>query len=439
MIEPALVYVIRRGVTEADARGAQAVIFEMDTPGGTLQAAREIVHLVTSVKVPTYTYVVHEAFSAGAIIALATRHIYMAPGSVIGDAMPIMMSPFGGVQEPGEGLEEKLVSGVAALIRAAAEQGGHDPLLAEAMVRRELEYRVGEKVICPKGQLLTLTDREAAQRVPPEGRPLLSEGTVGSREEMLRKAGLEGAEVVTLVVTPAERVARVIAAMAPIFLMLGLLGIYVELHTPGFGLPGMLGILSLAVFFWGHHVAGLAGMEDLALFILGILLLLVEIFMIPGFGVAGILGIVLICWGLIAAMVERYPGTPWYALPGWDQLQVPLRNFGLGLLAAGIGAVFLARFLPRSRLARAIVLDQSTSRRNGYTAVRTDLPSPGTEGRAVTPLRPTGTVRVGERLLDAMADGLYVEAGTRVTVTGTREGRILVEPLEPAQESGGET
>ena len=438
MIEPALLYVIRRGVNQAEQDNAAAIVFEMDTPGGTLEAAKEIVRIITRTRVPTYTYVVHSAFSAGAIIALATKHIYMAPGSVIGDAMPIIMSPFGGVQEPGEALEEKLVSGVAALIRAAAEQGGHDPLLAEAMVRRELEYRVGDDVLSPKGQLLTLTDREASRPLAPNGKPLLSEGTADSLEQMLKAAGLQGKRIVRLEITPAERIARFIAALAPLFLMAGLLGIYIEIQTPGFGLPGILGVLSLAIFFWGHHIAGLAGMEDLALFVLGVALLLVEILVLPGFGVAGVLGIILICWGLLSAMIQRYPGTPWYVLPNWEQLQVPLRNFGIALLASAVGAYFIGRFLPRSRLAGALVLGQTTSREAGYSAVDTDLPPTGSEGVVETALRPSGSVRIGDRLLDAVTDGLYLEAGSRIRVVAHREGRVLVEPLEgETEEEGG--
>ena len=437
MIEPALLYVIRRGVRQAHEVRASAIVFEMDTPGGTLESAKEIVRIITGAHVPTYTYVVHSAFSAGAIIALATKHIYMAPGSVIGDAMPIIMSPFGGVQEPGEALEEKLVSGVAALIRAAAEQGGHDPMLAEAMVRRELEYRVGDEVLAPKGQLLTLTDREASRVVPPDGKRLLSEGTVDSLEQMLEAAGLRGKGLVRLEITPAERIARFIAALAPLFLMAGLLGIYIEIQTPGFGVPGILGALSLAIFFWGHHIAGLAGVEDLALFILGVALLSIEILILPGFGVAGLLGLFFMCWGLLAAMVQRYPGMPWYVLPDWEQLQVPLRNFAIALLASAVGAYFVGKFLPRSRLAGILVLDQAARREAGYSAVEVDLPPAGSEGVVENALRPSGSVRIGERILDAVTEGLYVEAGSRIRVVGSREGRVLVEPLEAGTEEEG--
>src|ERR1039457_5528583 len=149
MIEPALLYVIRRGVAEAGAVNANAIVFLMDTPGGTVDAATEIVRTIQNIKVPTYTLVENHAFSAGAIIALATKQIYMPPGSVIGDAMPILMTPGGTVEAMPDDIKEKSVSGVAALIRSAAQQSGHDPEVAEKMVRRETELKIDDVVLCP--------------------------------------------------------------------------------------------------------------------------------------------------------------------------------------------------------------------------------------------------------------------------------------------------
>ena len=138
MIEPALLYVVRRGVDEAVRNDAEAIIFEMDTPGGAVNAAKEIISVITKTDIPTYTFVEKDAYSAGAIIALATPNIYMAPGSVIGAATPMMMSPVGGVQEMPDEVQEKMTSAVAAMVRSAAEQGGHDKQLAEAMVRADM-------------------------------------------------------------------------------------------------------------------------------------------------------------------------------------------------------------------------------------------------------------------------------------------------------------
>ena len=249
MIEPALLYVIRRGVQEAEDVNAKAIIFVMDTPGGTLQAASDIVRTIQKIKVPTYTFVEKDAFSAGAIIAMATQHIYMAPGTVIGDAMPIMMTPWGGAQEMPEDIKEKTVSAVAALIRSAAEEGGHNKELAEKMVRREIELKIDEEVISPAGQLLTLTNVEAERKVGEPKRSILSEGTVKDVNTLLKTVGLENASVKELKVTAIERIARFIAALAPLFLIAGLLGLYIEFKMQGTMIPGAIGVLCLAIFF----------------------------------------------------------------------------------------------------------------------------------------------------------------------------------------------
>ena len=144
MIEPALLYVVRRGYDDAVRNNSDAIIFDMNTPGGAVNAAGEIISLISKNDIPTYTFVNNGAYSAGAFIALAAGDIYMSPGSVIGAATPMMMSPMGGAQEMPDEVQEKMTSAVSAMVRAAAEQGGHDPQLGEAMVRAEIEYKVGK-------------------------------------------------------------------------------------------------------------------------------------------------------------------------------------------------------------------------------------------------------------------------------------------------------
>jgi membrane-bound serine protease (ClpP class) len=427
MIEPALLYVMRRGVQEAEREGAAAVVLLMDTPGGRLDAATDIVRLMQGVRVPTYTFVEKNAISAGAIIALSTKHIYMAPGSVIGDAMPIMMSPTGGAQEMPEAIEEKTVSAVAALIRAAAQESGHDPQLAEAMVRRELEYKIGDEVISPAGQLLTLTNVEAEREVGPEDgrRRLLSKGTVADIPALLEKIGLAGRPIRELEVTSTERLARMIAAAAPLLLMAGLLGLYIEFKTPGFGLPGLLGLAALALFFWGHHIAGLAGMEEMIVFLVGLLLIALEVFILPGFGIPGIAGLVLVLYALLNAMMDKLPDGQW--LPGIDSLEGPLRTLSIAIVGSFTGAVLVGRFLPHSPARRWLVLAQSTDTKSGYTAAPQQPDLVGLRGATITALRPAGTAQFGDRRLDVVTEGLFVDPGTPVRIASVHGSRIVVE------------
>lgn len=417
-IEPALLYVIRRGVTEAEKQKADAVLFVMDTPGGRVDVTRDIIEIIREIDVPVYTFVERDAYSAGAIIALSTPHIYMAPGSVIGAATPMLMSPGGGVQDLNEDVGEKMKSGVAAMVRAAAEQGGHDPELAEAMVRREAEYKIGTNIISKAGELLTLTATEA------EG--VLSKGTVADVEALLEEIGLGGAEIKVLEVTPAEKLARFIAAFAPILLMIGLGGIYLEIKTPGFGLPGIAGAAALVLFFFGHHIAGLAGMEDAVFFMIGFALLFIEVFITPGFGVLGISGIVLILFSLLNAMTWKVPGQ---FPPVFDPntLQTAVRNLAAG--AAGTAALgfFAGRYLPKSRVLRPVVLSQSTSKSEGFSAAQTHSELVGREGVAEMNLHPAGRVRLGNERVSVVTRGEFIEKDSRVRVVEARGSHIVVE------------
>jgi membrane-bound serine protease (ClpP class) len=350
----------------------------------------------------------------------------MAPGSVIGDAMPILMSPTGGPQEMPEAMQEKSVSAVAALVRSTAQLKGHDPQLAEKMVRREIEYKIDDEIISPAGQLLTLTNVEAERLVGPEQRRLLSAGTVKDIAALLETIGKADVQTRELQVTTAERVARYIATLAPFFLMAGLLGIYIEFKTPGFGLPGILGLISLALFFWGHHIAGLTGMEDIVIFLIGLMLVIVEILFLPGFGVIGITGACMMLWALLNAMVQKFPGGPWY--PTLPELQIPLFKLTSGIVLAGIGAVLAGRYLPRTSLFHSrLVLDEATSRQAGYTASSPTPELVGLEGVVDMALHPAGTALFGDRRFDVITRGEYIAQGTRVTIVETHGNRIIVE------------
>ncbi len=425
-IESALLYVMRRGVAEADREKADAIIFVMDTPGGTLDAAGQIVRLLQGIKVPTYTFVENHAFSAGAIIALATDHIYMSPGSVIGDAMPIMMSQTGGgPQEMPEALQEKMVSGVAALIRSAAQESGHDPKLAEKMVRREIEYRIGDDLISPTNQLLTLTNVEAEREYGPEKKKLLSEGTVKDVDDLLEVIGMPGAHKVELTVTAAESVARFISAIAPLLFAAGLLGIYIEIKTPGFGLPGLLGGICLALFFWGHHIAGLAGMDEILIFLVGLILVLVEVFVFPTVGILGVLGLALMLVGLLLSMVQKLPSAPWDA--SWPDFEMPMVKLSLGIILMAIFLLLFGRFLPKSRAFHRLVLATAADRTEGYASAPTASSLLGKVGAATSFLRPSGTATFDDLPVDVITRGAFIKAGTTVRVVEVQGSRVVVE------------
>jgi len=430
VIDDALVYVIRRGLNEAVQKDASAIVFEFNTPGGRLSSAEEILHLLRDVKVPTYSFVNPNAISAGALIAMATDHIYLTPGSKIGDAMPIMISMFGSVEPMPESIEEKSVSYVSAMIRAAAQHKGHDPELAEAMVRRDTEYKVGDEVISKKGRLLTLTNRDAERLVGPDKRPLLSEGTVADFDELLTKIGHTSGDVVELRVTMAEKIARLIESFSVIILGLGLLGLYIEFKTPGVILPGILGLTLLAIWFWGYHIAGLAGMEEIAIFVVGLALLVVEVLFLPGMGFIGFGGLMLMAVALVMAMIEHYPGGPsWPTLP---QFRVPFMNLGMAGILSTVGLLLASRYLPKTPMFRGLVLESATARSAGFRASADTTALVGRRGTARTALRPAGVGDFGDRRLTVVSRGDYIIAGTEIVVVEAHGNRVIVEACKSA-------
>jgi membrane-bound serine protease (ClpP class) len=429
MIEPSLVYILRRGMKEAIAADAKALVFVMDTPGGRVDTTEEIIRIIEAAKIPTYTFVEHNAISAGAIIALSTDYIYMAPGSKIGDAMPVIASPQGGMQALGEAEREKVESYVDSLIRGIAQRKGRPEELASSMVRRSVEFKIGDEIICKEGEILTLTHIEAERIYEIDGvsRPLLSEGTVDDVDAMLKKVGLGDAVVKSLEITDVEKIARFIAMIAPVLLTIGMLALYIEFQTPGIGFGALIGVICLGLFFFGHHIAGLAGHEEMLLFLLGLILLLVEIFALPGFGLIGLTGIFLMMWSLLTSMAPTIPGGP--VIPSLPDLRIPIRNMATSLLMTGVGMLLISRYLPRSRSTSWLVLKESTSHEAGYQASEEHQELIGQTGKTITALRPAGAAMFGERRQDVVARGEFINEKTPVKVVEVHGNRVVVEAV----------
>jgi len=406
VIELGLAPYVERALREAAEAKAAAVVLDLDTPGGRIDAAERIVDAVQAARVPVYAFVNSRAFSAGALVSLAAREIYYAPGAVIGAATP--------VDGAGTKAPEKIVSAMRSEMRALAEARGRDVRIAEAMVDEDIAI----PEVVEAGKLLTLTSGEAVR---------LGYGkAVADWDALLAELGLEQAPVVTLGVNWAERLVRFFThpAVSPLLLSLGFLGIIIELKAPGFGLPGALGAIALALFFGSHFILGLAGLEELLLIGGGIILLAVEMFLLPGFGVAGIAGGVAIAGGFYLSLVSDMAS-------GADYLQA-LGLFSLSVLVVILVAWALLRRLPRSRRfsASGIMLGESTSREAGYlsAAVRPELI--GSTGVAVTDLRPAGAARFGSERLDVVSGADWISAGTPVRIVRSEGYRHVVEPAE---------
>lgn len=420
-ISAAQFFFLRRALKEAERDGASAFVLDMETPGGSVAAANDNMDALLKTTVPTYTYVNSRALSAGALIALATQHIYMAPTAVIGAAAPVLAT---GEDAP-KTMTDKTVSAMSAMARAAAQKNGHNPDLADAFISKEREVKIGEEVIDRPDSLLTLSAQEAVKRY--NGQPLLAAGVAGSLEDMLREAGLRG-EVRRVEPTGFERVAIWITALAPILLLGGIAGAYIEFKTPGFGIPGILSIVCFTLFFTGHYIAGLSGWEVMIVFAIGLALVISELFLHPGTILPGVAGVFLMLGSVVWAMVDHWPSQP--VVPSADLLLLPLVNLSLAVIAAAIVIYLLAKFLPRTSIYDRIVLGAVTPSGPGVSIpIERVQVGAGAVGVTRTPLRPAGKALFGDEMLDVVSQGDFLESGVAVQVVSADGNRVMVAPV----------
>tara|TARA_Y100000780_G_scaffold143084_1_gene129171 strand:+ start:1250 stop:2587 length:1338 start_codon:yes stop_codon:yes gene_type:complete len=401
-IELGLAPYIQRAVKEAAEVGAVALILDIDTPGGRVDAAEIISDALTDSEVPVYSLVNRRAYSAGALIALSTSRIYMRPASVIGAATP--------VDGTGTKAPEKIVSAMRSQMRALAESNGLEPEVAAAMVDEDIEI----DGVVESGKLLTLTTEEAVEIGYAEA--------IEDLDALLVELGHEGATVVTLELNWAERLVRFFSSslVSPFLLSLGFLGLLIEIRTPTFGLAGTMGLISLGLFFGSNMIVGLAGLEDVLIVGAGLVLLGIEAFIVPGFGIFGVAGVVAILTGLYMSLLGNIPTMPDFTRAAWVLTSSTLLLIG--------SAWALIRTLPSSsRLAESgIFLLAKTTSAIGYESaeVRSDLV--GKYGTAITDLRPAGTALIGDERIDVVSESEWISAGTPVKVLSAEGYRHIV-------------
>ena len=425
-VAPSLLAFLRRAVKTAESNEASAIIFDMNTYGGRLDTATDIVNALNQTKIPTYTFINTNAGSAGSLIAIATQRIYMAPVSAIGAAAPILPT---GEDLPATA-KEKTISYWSALIRGSATKNGHNPDVAEAFMNKDKEIKIGDRIVHPKGAVLTLNAQEATERI--NGKPLLAEGVADSVSDLIKKAGLKGNEV-TIEPTGFEQIAFWITALAPLLLLGGILGAYLEFKIPGVTWPGIISAICFALFFLGHYLAGLAGWEVVALFILGMILVLIEIlFFAHSTIVFGVVGVFLMLASLLWTMIDRYPGQNFF--PTGKMLAMPLLNMFIAIMGSFIIIALLARYLPRTSIYRRFALMDSNppgpslagAPRQFATALAL---AAGMQGTAVTVLRPSGKARFADHVVDVVTEGEFIAAQTPVTVVQTDGMRVVVKSV----------
>ena len=370
-ISPGEAGFVARVLKDAE-KSNSAVLIEIDTFGGRVDAATEIRDLIIRMKMPVVVYVQNRAWSAGALITLAAPHIAMYPGSSIGAAEP-------------QPTDEKTVSALRAEFESTAEVYGRDPQIAAAMVDINVEI----PGLVSSEQILALSAHQALELG-------YADLITSSRDEVLKEFGLDELPIIQYYPNWAERVASFLTGplMSSLLLAIGFLGIIFEVMSPGWGVSGTVGVIALVLFFGGRLVIGLAGLEVIILFIVGLGLIAVEVFVVPGFGIVGILGIIALFVSLFLA---------------FGSITSALWSIVLALLISILVIVLFWRRFTQSRVWRRLVLEHREDKESGYKGTPTYNDLVGKRGVTVTPLRPSGTALIEGQRYSVVSDGGFIK------------------------------
>lgn len=405
MIDNALARYVERSLADAEAADAALVVFHVDTFGGLLDAADVIRKAVLDADTPTVAVIDRNAASAGALISYAADKIVFVPGASMGAATA--------VNQAGEYAPEKIQSYTRGLMRATAEANGRDPRIAEAMVDETIEV----PGVSPAGQLLTVSSEEAV-------RLGVADAVLPSAAAAVEALGVADNVQEDHAATGAERALRFLGSpvVASILMLMMLGGLYFELQTPGVGFAGAASLVGAALFFAPHYLLGLAQSWEIALFALGVVLILIEVFVTPGFGVIGISGLVATMGALLIALVPNIG----FDFPTDGAIARATMTLAAALVLLVLLAVSLARVLPRSARWNRLVLVPDLAAAAGYTAADTAEDLVGKRGTAVTGLRPAGTAEVDGHRVDVVSEGPFVPSGAAVEVVSARGARVVV-------------
>jgi membrane-bound serine protease (ClpP class) len=402
----------QKAMNEASELEKDLIIIHMNTYGGTLDAADSIRTRILQSKIPVFVFIDNNAASAGALISIACDSIYMRPGANIGAATV--------VDQSGTPLPDKYQSYMRSIMRSTAEAKGRDPDIAQAMV----DERIYIPNVTDTGQVLTFTATEAMLNG-------YCEGKADNIEDLLEKVGIADYEITELVLTTMDKIIGFLIhpIVSGILIMLIIGGLYFELQTPGVGFPLATSLLAAMLYFAPLYLEGIAAHWEILIFILGIILIAVELFAIPGFGVTGILGVIMVLAGLVLAMVDNMGfnfGTQYFH----DIVQA----FFTVVIASFISLVssyYITRKLFTTSTFGQLALNTVQNTSEGFTSANMKYRSMvGKTGVAHTVLRPSGKVLIEDDIYDATADSGYIEKGENIIVIKHETAQLFVRLVE---------
>jgi membrane-bound serine protease (ClpP class) len=429
---------IERSIAEAEENNAKAIIFEVNTFGGRVDAATQIKDAILDSKVPTVAFINKRAISAGALISLSCEKVFMAGGATIGATTAVDMQ--------GNKASEKVISYMREEMAATAEKRGRDKYIARGMVDEELEFpnkvmkefiNDGEVIDTIKTKVYYLViDGDTVTVDDIEGRKqgnLITLTTEQSLKYKIADASIENFEAVldtlgfsNLVVNKttenwSENFVRFLTnpVVASLLTTFGFLGILFELQSPGWGIPGSIGLICLILSLSASYIAELATMSDLLVVLMGMLFLMLEAFVFPGFGVAGVAGIVFILWGLYLLLLPDVP-------VGEEVLSQASNGLIIGIIGGLVGLVLLFRAMTKTKFWRDLTSPDIQKKEDGYVASFGWEKLVGEEALTETDLHPSGWINVGKERVFALSEGNFIDKNEKVVILSVDGNRVVV-------------
>ncbi|MEQ9467127.1 MAG: NfeD family protein [Ekhidna sp.] len=394
------------GLEKAVELDADYVILELDTYGGALNDADDIRTRILNFDRPIYTYINKDAASAGALISIACDSIYMAKGSSIGAATV--------VTQDGEAAPDKYQSYMRSIMRSTAEAKGRDPRMAEAMVDEDINL----DSIATEGKILTLSTSEAIKYG-------FCEAEVSSIDDIMKRSGVEDYELQEFKLGATEKIIALFLNpfVSGILILIIIGGIYFELQTPGVGFPILASIIAVILYFVPNYLNGLAENWEILMFVVGIILIALEIFVIPGFGVAGVLGLVCTIGSLVLVMLNNDMLD--FSFVGGEEIFISVATVIAGMLGAIVIMFFGGARLLNSNVFKRVALQDVQDGSQGYTSTFYKAKSlVGKQGKTYTRLRPSGRIEIDGEIYDAFTRGNFIDEGVDIVVVSD-EGTSL--------------
>lgn len=410
---------IERTIAAAEEEEAAAIIFDIDTFGGRVDAATQIKDAILGSKVLTVAFINRRAISAGALISLSCEKIYMTGGGTIGAATAVDMQ--------GKKASEKVISYMREEMASTAEKRDRNTTIATGMVDEELSFThlviSGDSVEVTdlegrkEGKLITLTTEKALKYK-------IADGEEDTFEEVLSALGISNATIRSAKENWSENFVRFLTnpVVASLLTTFGFLGILFELQSPGWGIPGTFGAVCLALSLGASYIVRLATMTDLLIIFVGVLLLLVEVLLIPGFGLAGLSGIGIILWGLYELLLPDVP-------VGHEIHSMVLTGFTIGIIGGIIGFILLFKLMTKTEFWQKLTSPNVQEKEKGYSSSIGLEDLTGEEGITDTDLRPSGWVNVGDQRIFVVTEGSYINKNEKVKILSVDGNRVVVRKI----------